>query len=155
VAVPAALIAGVVAFAALGGLDRSPAPAPSTPGPEPSLVVSLGPQAATACQALVDALPATTGSGQPPVVLSCGGTPFSAPATASTDREEGFYVLSGVCWYAEKSPEGSTWSTMDRQVPVSVFVPVAYPAPAQLVIAFSDEIIATVPAVTEPPAACR
>ena len=158
VAVPAALLAGLVAFAVLGGFDRSPSPAPPSSSPLPmriaaSVLPSSG-EAATLCRTLVANLPPSAGESGPAVTVRCGGPQYAA-TTDPADRDDGFYVLSGVCWYAVRTSTGSTWSTMDRTVPIEVAVPADYGAPAQRVIAFSDAIVANIPTVADIPAGCR
>jgi hypothetical protein len=175
VAVPAALLAGVLAFVALGGFDRAAPPvAGFTPVPSGPVTFPASPlsgTAASACRALLAGLPAALGDaarrpvdggadrtaayGDPPIALTCGGPQFVAPSTPPADAEEGFYGLSEVCWYVIKTPVGTTWSTMDRETPVTVQVPSAYQEPAQRVIVFSDAILAALPTVTEIQAGCR
>ncbi len=179
VAVPAALLAGLIAFWALGGFNRdSTRPGPTgsgatTPGgvrSHPTTPVSvpapsLGQDQAAVCAALVAQLPATVRDlarrevaagpeqnaayGEPPLALACGA------ATPSIAPDATVYQLSGVCWYAAQDSAGSTWTTVDRTVPVSVTVPRTYQAPGQWVIEFSGPILATVPASASSPAGCR
>jgi hypothetical protein len=154
--VPAALLAGVLAFAALGGFDRAPAPTPSPSGSSSVVVVvgtPLTSQAATVCPELMAKVPPA--GADPPIVLVCGEPQFAPPSAPSTDREEGYYILSNVCWYAVRVGDGTTWHTMDREVPLTVHVPAAYDPPGQRVIAFSEAILASVPTVASIPAGCR
>jgi len=175
VAVPAALLAGLLVFALTGGFDRAPGPA-AIPGPVPSGPVTfpaspLSGQAAVTCRELLGKLPPALGDatrrtvdggsdrtaayGDPAISLTCGGPQFDPAAAPTSDPEEGYYGLSNVCWYAIRTPVGTTWSTMDRETTVTVQVPSPYDAPAQRVIVLSDAILATIPTVAEVPAGCR
>jgi hypothetical protein len=168
VAVPIAVLTGVLVFWLMGGFpamsgsksgSQSGSPAPS-PAAQASGPVSVGPpaldeHAATVCRALVAKLPATLGDrvrrpvsagseqaaayGDPPIVLSCGGPQPQVPQDAQ------LLGLSGVCWFAEDQAGGQTWSTVYREVPVNVTVPEAYGQPGQWVVDFSAPIVDAVP----------
>jgi uncharacterized protein DUF3515 len=174
-ALPFALLAGVLAYWRLGGF-AAPQPAPAPPatsapaaaaasGPVAVPAPALPPRQALVCRAVLarapDGLgalarrPVTAGPqqnaayGDPPVTLACGS---AAPSVAP---EATVYALSGVCWYAEPRPGTTVWTTVDREVPVSVTVPASYPAPGQLVIAFSAAVAAAQPALAGAPSGCR
>jgi hypothetical protein len=166
VAVPVAVVAGVLVFWLMGGFpassgSQSGSP-PTTPAAQASGTVSVSPpaldeHAATVCRALVAKLPATLGDrlrrpvsagpeqaaayGDPPIVLSCGGPQPQVPQDAQ------LLGLSGVCWFAEDHAGGQTWSTVYREVPVNVTVPKAYGQPGQWVVDFSAPIVDAVPLV--------
>jgi hypothetical protein len=171
IAVPAALLAGLLVFWLLGGFGGRTTPAASgTPAaPQPTTPVSVAAPAlneptATVCRALIahlpDALrdhprrPVTAGSeqnaayGDPPIVLSCGTAGPAVPPDAQ------LLQLSGVCWYPEQRPDGTVWSAVGRQVPVLVAVPKAYQGPSQWVIDFSPPVAAAVPQTASAPANC-
>jgi Ni,Fe-hydrogenase III small subunit len=174
-AIPAALLVGALVFWLLGGVgrDREPVPQPARPaatGPVTLPAVPLTDRAASACRGLVARLPGalragtvqeaprrpvTAGAeqnaayGDPPITLRCG-----AGATRSVAPEDTVFGLSGVCWLADQRPEGTVWTTVDREVPVTVTVPAAYPEPGQWVIEFSAALQAAVPA-TAAPSGCR
>jgi hypothetical protein len=164
VAVPVALLAGVLAFWALGGFpgaagDPGASGSPSVPAVQASGPVSVAAQpldehTATVCRAVMAKLPAsvrdrarrpvtigseqTTAYGDPPIVIACG---VKAPAV----RQEDFVVrLSGVCWFPEEHNDGQIWTTVDREVPVRVTVPKAYDQPSQWVVSFSATVGETV-----------
>ena len=170
VAVPAAVLTGVLVFWLLGGFPaKSGSPSGSSsgspaapPAAQASGTVSvsapaLDAQTATICRALVSKLPDTLGDrarrpvstgaeqaaayGDPPIVLSCGGPQPQVPQDAQ------LFGLSGVCWFAEEQSGGQTWSTVYRQVPVNVTVPKAYGQPGQVVVGFSAPIVDAVPLV--------
>jgi hypothetical protein len=86
--------------------------------------------------------------GDPPITLACGVPPVSLPAGAQV------YGLSGVCWYSQPSGDATVWTTVDRETPVRVTVPDAYPAPGQWVIEFSAPVTATLPRAANVPAGC-
>jgi hypothetical protein len=87
--------------------------------------------------------------GSPAITLACGTTvPSFAPA-------DGVLLLDGVCWYATESPDGSTWTTVDREVPTTVTVPAEYDQPGQWVIEFSTPVAASVPPAAKIPYGCR
>ena len=168
VAVPIAVLTGVLVFWLMGGFPAnsgstsgSQSGSPSTrPAAQASGTVSVGPpaldeHAATVCRALVAKLPASLGDrvrrpvsagseqaaayGDPPIVLSCGGAQPQVPQDAQ------LLGLSGVCWFAEEQAGGQTWSTVYREVPVNVTVPKGYDQPSQWVVDFSAPIVDAVP----------
>jgi hypothetical protein len=173
IALPVAVVAGLVVFGVLGGFG-SPAPRPSSPpgsgsvtGPVGMAAPGLSEPAATVCRALVAALPGklrdrtrrpvTAGPeqnaayGDPAITLACGGGP-----RPSVDPTRDVYVLSGVCWYEVPGPDSSTvWTAIDRTVPVTVTVPAAYDPPGQWVIEFSGPVLSSVPATSYVPFGCH
>jgi hypothetical protein len=162
IALPAALVAGFLAYRVLGGLGHpgataSASPAPQATGPVAVPAPPLPVPVATACHAVVSRLPealrdrrrrpVTAGEnqnaayGDPPITFACGaGTP-------SVDPEGTVYNLSGVCWYAVTGPDATVWTTVDRAVPVTVTIPARYDAQAQWAIEFSPAV-ATLPGTT-------
>ena len=162
VAVPVALLAGVLAFVLLsgapGGKRAQPAGSPTAQatGPVPVAAPSLADPAATACRALVAKLPQTlrdrarrpvsegteqnAAYGDPPIVLTCGGV-----AAAEVPKSADLLVLSGVCWFAQDHDGAQVWTTVDREVPVSVQVPTSYEPTGQWVIGFSPAITDAIP----------
>lgn len=171
VAVPIALLVGVLAFWQLGGFGGGAAkPAasrsatPTATGPVTVSAPELTGGAILTCRAFVAALPddirklprrpvsdgveQNAAYGDPAITVSCGVPPVTVPPTATV------YSLSGVCWYAQKQPAGSTWTTVDRTVPVSVSVPGKYDSPGQWTAEFDDTIISSVPSAKTAPAGC-
>jgi hypothetical protein len=170
VAIPVALLAGLLSFWALGGFNRdepSPAPLPPTvvaTGPVSMPAPSLAPEVAEICRSLVTALPGalrdagrrpvTAGLaqnaayGDPPVTLACGTPPASLPP-------DGFVIgLSGVCWYMRPDSDRTVWTTVDRVVPVTVTVPGGQEGSSQSVIPFSAAIRGANPPIDDPPTGC-
>jgi len=165
VAIPVALLVGVLVFWLMGGWGRDGSPRPQATTPVSVPAPPLGDRAATVCRALVAELPGavrdlprrpvTAGAeqnaayGDPPLTLACGVPPASFPADAQ------LWGISGVCWYADRRPDGAVWTTVDREVPVTVTVPTRYEGPGDWVAEFSAPLTATVRAAAQPPAACR
>ncbi|HEX6683554.1 MAG TPA: DUF3515 domain-containing protein [Candidatus Limnocylindrales bacterium] len=141
VAVPLAVLAGLVAFQVLK-------PDFQDTGPVTMLAIQLDERQTVVCRALLAHLPGqvrdrqrrpvTAGPeqnaafGDPAITVACGG---KKPAFAPTDV---VYPLSGVCWIPDAS--GTTWTTVDREVPVVVTVPQEYDSPGQWVAAFSAPV---------------
>jgi hypothetical protein len=173
VAVPAALLTGILIFGLLGGFGRAAggtAPRPQATASRPQAPVSmpdrqLPERAATVCRALVarlpDALrelsrrPVTTGPeqnaayGDPAITLSCGTTIPSYP------QDGRLYTLSGTCWYPQDQPAQSVWTTVDREIPVTITVPKEYEGAGEWVIGLAKVLLTTVPTAAELPYGCR
>ncbi|HLL67137.1 MAG TPA: DUF3515 family protein [Micromonosporaceae bacterium] len=156
-----------------GSRVSSAAPAPQATGPVPIAAPALDERAATVCRALLSQRPdrlrdrparpvAGTGSdpadrtgseqnaayGEPPITMACG---VAAP-TAPPDAE--FAVLSGVCWYQQRNPTATVFTTVDREVPIAVTVPVQYAEAWQWLMEFSAPIVATAPSAATVPPRC-
>ena len=128
--------------------------------PAPSAGPPLAPADASACRALLDALPAevdpgvtrrpvegddgrTAAWGDPAVVLQCG--------VAESDRPEEPAQLNGVLWSVRDIGAGYRWTTQDRVPAVAVDVPDAYENVAELVLPLSDPVEQTIPLPTPAP----
>ena len=171
VAVPIALLVGVLAFWLLGGFGgtaaRPTASASATPtatGPVTMSAPPLAGAAILACRAFIAQLPESVRQlprrqvsngveqnaayGDPPLTVSCG---VPAPTVAPTAT---VYSLSGVCWYERKATGGTTWTTVDRTVPIAVTVPGRYASPGQWTTEFSDTIVNSVPSSKTRPTGC-
>jgi hypothetical protein len=142
VAVPVAVVAGLVAFQVMspdepagpGTAAASPRPVPSTP--VPMSAPPLSERTATVCRALFAKLPDRFGDlarrpvaagpeqnaayGEPPVTLSCGVQGPTPPDGAQ------YFEVNGVCWYTEDVTGDRRWSLQGREVPLVVTVPAAY-----------------------------
>ncbi len=172
IALPLALVAGLLAYWQLGGFGHS---RPSTGAPAPVVgatgvvtlpVPSLNSADATMCLAFIALLPAklrnlpqrpvsaggnqqNAAYGDPPITVACGGVPASNPPDAF------IYVLSGVCWYANESDKAATvWSTLDRQVPIRVTMPSSYQGQGDWIQEFTTPIVAAVPSLPQLPPQC-
>jgi Protein of unknown function (DUF3515) len=173
VALPVALLVGVLAFAILNARDgaeptpwssASTAPRPQPTGPVAMAAPPLDARAAVVCRAVLSRLPdrirdlarraVTAGPeqnaayGDPPVTLACGG---AAPAVAPTDF---LLRMDSVCWHGATTGDGTVWSTVDREVPVRVTIPAAYEQPAQWANEFSTTVLAAVPSASAAPSGC-
>ncbi|MEU8236617.1 DUF3515 domain-containing protein [Actinoplanes missouriensis] len=182
IAVPVALLVGVLAFIAIQPdksekADNTPVAIPSTP------VVMDAPKlddrTATVCLAVTSQLPAkirelparavsagpeqNAAYGEPPVTVSCGvpepvmceSLKDETPGCVPMDTE--LLIMNRVCWYAKTGADAATVTTMDREVPVAVTVPNTYENPAQWANEFSDTIVETVKSkpVAEMPSGCQ
>lgn len=167
VAVPVALVVGVISFAVLrartSSTDQpvtSQTVSATSTGAVPMAVPSLTPPHATMCLAFIAALPTKLSNldqrrvsagpeqnvafGDPAITAACGTT---EPKVAPTDE---IYTLSHVCWYETAGAGTTVWTTLDREVPVTVTVPDSYASPGQWVTQFSNALVASVPAVSTP-----
>jgi len=150
IALPAALLAGVVVYQVLAGraggagdgtAERGAGVAPTSARPQSTTPVDvparpLPDRVAAVCRALAIRLPDRLGDlprrpvtagpdqnaayGDPPVTLACGGPAPSAPPGAQ------YLEINKVCWYYERGPDGSRWSLAGHEVPVVVMVPAQY-----------------------------
>jgi hypothetical protein len=168
IAIPIALIAGVLAFVTLHGrvtTTAAPSPVPTASRPAATGPVSRPAPAMSAahkqmCLAFIAALPTTLRSlperhvtagaeqnaafGDPPITAQCGA---SEPHVAPTDE---IYPLSGVCWYAQQDPNATVWTTLDRQVPVAITIPTTYSGPGQWATEFRNAIVEALPSKQTP-----
>jgi hypothetical protein len=170
IAVPLALVAGLVAFWALGrshsGTAGPTLPSVQASGPVTMAAPPLSDEAAVACRALLSQLPealrdrprrpVTAGPeqnaayGDPAVTLACGAGP--RPSIAPTDD---VLVMNSVCWYETGDKDGTTWYAIDRQVTVTVHLPAAYQPAAQWAIEFSNPIALSLNPITDVPSGCH
>lgn len=178
VAVPVAVLAAVLLFSQVDVLTgaTAPSPSPTTPAvastaPVAMAAPKLSARADTLCRALTAQLPAavrnmparrvTAGPrqnaayGDPAVTVSCGVPhPEVADESLLMNMKSAAGIQGYVCWYARQGPGTTLLTTVNREVPVQVAVPVAYDAAAQWANEFSDTIIATVPPIEDVPAGC-
>ncbi len=177
VAVPVAVLVGFLVFGQFRpAADPAPTPAATAGGPVavPSTPVEmaapkLSGRAAQVCLAVTSQLPAQVRNlparkvsagpeqnaayGEPPLTVACGvAQPRMCEALGETgcvplDTE--LLIMNRVCWYAAQTPDGPTFTTMDREVPVRVTVPAGFPQPAQWANEFSDIVVQTDRSKTE------
>jgi hypothetical protein len=140
VAVPVAVVTGIVAFQVMSPDD------PATPGnnaarPVPSTPVEmaappLSERAATVCRALFAKLPDRFGDlprrpvtagpeqnaayGDPAVTVACGVAGPTPPDGAQ------YFEVNSVCWYTADVTGDRRWSLQGREVPLLVTVPAAH-----------------------------
>ena len=56
--------------------------------------------------------------------------------------------MNAVCWYADQQSAQTAFTTMDREVPVTVTVPTSYQQGAQWANEFSDIVVETDKSIT-------
>ena len=178
VAVPIAVLAGVLIFGQMtsGATPAAqPSLAPSSAAPAPTTAVpmaapKLDARTAQVCLAVTSQLPVkvrdlaarpvTAGPeqnaayGEPPLTVACG---VDRPVMCATidggddcvplDAE--LLNMNRVCWYARTQSGATTFTTMDREVPVQVQVPSAYEQAAQWANEFSDIVVQTDKSITK------
>jgi hypothetical protein len=158
-ALPIALLAGLGAFAYLGGFShlRSSPRAPAT-GPVQVMAPPAVATTAAPCAKLLNGLPRTLDAsaarpvtaapdrvvawGDPAIVLRCG---VAKPPAATAIAQE--FVINGVAWvYADDHGTG-VWTATKRTVYVEVRVPAKYHGSASQVILnpLADPIAAALP----------
>jgi hypothetical protein len=173
VAVPVAVLVGFLVFAQFRPAAEpaaAPAASASAPVAVPATPVEmaapkLSARATQVCLAVTSQLPAqvrdlparkvsagpeqNAAYGEPPLTVACGvAQPQLCERLGDTggcvplDTE--LLVMNSVCWYAVQSPDGATFTTMDREVPVRVTVPARYTQAAQWANEFSDVVVQTV-----------
>lgn len=170
IALPVALLVGVLAIVQLRPETPAPAPTPSpaphagSTAPVPVAAPPLAPRPAVVCRALMSRLPAqlrdlaqrpvTAGPeqnaayGDPAVTVGCGVPPASFPPT------DDVWVVNRVCWHPAERSDGVLLTTVDREVPVQVLVPRAYQQPLQWIPPIADSVVAAVPSAATAPTGC-
>ncbi|WP_018253719.1 DUF3515 family protein [Salinispora mooreana] len=171
VALPATVLAGVVAFTQFApdqpepGSNSATTPAPLSTAAVEMAAPALAERPATVCRALLSQLPpairelpqrpVTAGPeqnaayGDPALTVACGG---AAPTFADTDK---LWLVNRVCWYGSEAEGSTVLSTVDRETTVTVRVPDGYDQPLQWVSPVSETIISTVPSIDDAPTGCR
>ncbi|MEV6350376.1 DUF3515 family protein [Actinoplanes sp. NPDC051851] len=179
VAVPLALAVGIVAFLHINPeeTDEKPTAASSSPITVPSTAVEmpatkLSAETSTVCLAVTSQLPTQVRNlparkvsagpeqnaayGEPAITVACGVTAPVMCETLDQDATDGcvpldteLLLMNRVCWYAQDAADGTTFTTMDREVPVRVVVPADYDNRAQWANEFSDVVVETDKSITE------
>jgi hypothetical protein len=168
VALPVAIIVALLSLWRYGAFDRPAAAPPTVPAPTSPVTMAatpLAPDAVEICRQVVAKLPesingsarrpVTAGAeqnaayGEPPLTLTCGTTQPSYGPTAE------LAVLGKVCWYQRPANAGTEWTTVDRKVPVTVFVPGPVGGSAQWVIPFSAPVAAAQPQLANISTGCH
>jgi hypothetical protein len=178
IAVPVAVLVGLLVFSKIVPEADTAAPAPSTTQPavvpaEPVQMAApkLAARTAQVCLAVTSQLPANVRDlaarkvsagaeqnaayGAPALTLACG---VDRPAMCATPAATGsgcvpldteLMTMNRVCWYADVQAAATTFTTMDREVPVRVTVPKQYAQAAQWANEFSDVVVKTDKSITE------
>jgi hypothetical protein len=165
VALPIAVVAGLLAFLALRPSTPPKGNEPASAQPTTAVSMAapkLSEADAVICRAFAAGLPSklrdlaqrpvTAGSeqnaayGEPPITVACGAP---LPKVNATDL---VLPMNNVCWYPSTSGSGkeTTFTTLDRQVPIAVTIPSSYDQPAQWANEFSDDVLASVKSVKSP-----
>jgi hypothetical protein len=172
VAVPIAVIVGLVIFSQVirrAEPQAQPSAAATTPAAVPSTPVQmavpvLSARAAEVCLAVTSQLPVTlrdlparkvsggpeqnAAYGEPPITVACG-LPQPAMCTTLTETtgcvplDTELLTMNRVCWYADQQTGRTAFTTMDREVPVTVTVPSSYQQGAQWANELSDLVVET------------
>ncbi|GAA0538937.1 hypothetical protein GCM10010172_20160 [Paractinoplanes ferrugineus] len=178
IAVPVALLAGVLAFGKIAPHDDTgaqPSPSATVPASVPSTPVrmaapKLDARTTQVCLAVTSQLPATlrgmparkvsagpeqnAAYGEPPITVACGIT-----QPTMCERVDGghpgcvpldatMFAMNGMCWWGADGPAADVFTTMDREVAVQVTVPGSYQQTAQWANEFSDAVVKTVKSTT-------
>jgi Protein of unknown function (DUF3515) len=177
IAVPVALLAGLLAFSKMAPHDAGAQPGPSaTQVAAPATPVRmaapvLDATTAQVCLAVTSQLPTTlrdlparkvsagpeqnAAYGEPPITVACGIT-----QPTRCERVDGghdgcvpldatMYKMNGVCWWGQDGPAADIFTTMDRTTAVQVTVPGSYQQSAQWANEFSDAVVKTVKSTTK------
>ena len=173
VAVPVALVVGLLMFWRLVPHDAGAQPAPSATVPAviPSTPVEmaapkLDARTAQVCLAVTSQLPVkvrdlpsrkvsagpeqNAAYGQPPITVACGVTQptmcerVDGGHAGCVPLDATMFKMNGVCWWGEDGPATDVFTTMDREVAVRVAVPGSYQQTAQWANEFSDAVVTTV-----------
>jgi hypothetical protein len=165
VAVPVAIGTGVTLW-----MVSRPQPAgESGPVPTAPLPVSFAPPAperTAQCQALIGRLPANlleaahrpiaapedtfaAAFGAPPIIVRCDA---ARQAVARTDL---VYLMSGTCWATQPTGNSTTWTTVDRDIAVSVSVPNHYSSQGQYIEGLASAVRDTLARSEALPFGCR
>ncbi|NJC73784.1 DUF3515 family protein [Planosporangium thailandense] len=167
VAIPLAILVGILLVLIgqrhiQGTTGTKPQSLPTTPVTMD--VRSLAPDESTACRKFISRLPqsmldakrrsVTTGReenaayGQPAITVRCG---VAAPTIA---QDETVWNLSGICWVARPARGSTTWTTVDRVVPVQVVVPDSYAGQGQYIQVLTADVGGTLTVSQDIPTGC-
>ncbi|MEU7901902.1 DUF3515 family protein [Actinoplanes sp. NPDC049118] len=177
IAVPVAVLTGLLVFSKMvpGADTAAPAPPATQPAvvpadPVPMAAPKLAARAAQVCLAVTSQLPAkvrdlaarkvsagpeqNAAFGEPALTLACGvARPVMCETLAQTGSgcvplDAELMTMNRVCWYADEQSAATTFTTMDREVPVRVTVPKQYAQAAQWANEFSDVVVKTDRSIT-------
>lgn len=178
IAVPVAVLVGLLIFTQVLPQADSAAPAPSAtqPAAVPTAPVQvaapkLDARTAQVCLAVTSQLPTqvrdlaarpvsagpeqNAAYGEPALTVACGVerprmcTSLEQTGSGCVPMDTELMTMNRVCWYADQQAAATVFTTLDREVPVQVTVPKQYAQAAQWANEFSDVVVATVKSVTE------
>ncbi|WP_158299776.1 DUF3515 family protein [Glycomyces paridis] len=166
VAVPVAVVAGVLVFNAIAPAAESDVLVQEDLSPVTVAVPELSEEDAVVCLALTATAPHEAGGlearpveggagaaeavmayGDPATVATCGAEPVAVEDTAAV------FKLNGVCWYSDEA--GLDWVTLDRAVPVSVSVPEEVDQPVDVLNDLSTVIADKIETAEDAPTGCE
>jgi Ni,Fe-hydrogenase III small subunit len=177
VAVPVALLVGLLIFTKIVPATSAAAPSPAVtqPAAVPTAPVQmavprLAARPAEVCLAVTSQLPVkvrdlaarkvsagpeqNAAYGEPALTVACGVT---QPKTCASLDDTGtgcvpldteLMTMNRVCWFADPQAAATVFTTMDREIPVQVTVPKQYAQPAQWANEFSDVVVKTDKSIT-------
>jgi hypothetical protein len=175
IAVPVTVVVALLIFLQIRPETTTPDAAPTRPAAVPSTAVEmtapkLSERAASVCLAVTSQLPdkvrdlparrvsagpeQNAAYGEPPLTVACGVAQPAMCATTGTSTggcvplDSELLIMNRVCWAAGPSGKGTTFTTMDREVPVQVTVPTGYDKAAQWANEFSDTVVKTDRSIT-------
>jgi hypothetical protein len=172
IAVPVAVLVGLLIFSQVirhAEVKAEPTATATTPAVVPSAPVQmaapkLSARAAEVCLAVTSQLPTTLRNlparkvtagpeqnaayGEPPITVACGGSQPTMCATLTGGNgcvplDTELLNMNSVCWYANQRTGQTAFTTMDREIPVTVTVPTSYQQGAQWANEFSDIVVET------------
>jgi len=177
IAVPIAVLVGLLIFSQVikGAGQPAPTAAATTPAAVPSAPVQMAApplpaRAAEVCLAVTSQLPTTLRNlparkvsagpeqnaayGEPPITVACGGAqPTMCASLTETNGcvplDTELLNMNAVCWYANQQAGQTAFTTMDREIPVTVTVPTSYQQGAQWANEFSDVVVETDKSITK------
>ena len=185
IAVPVALVVGLVVFWQVvpDNSEKAAAPAASAPAAVPSTPVrmaapKLDERTTQVCLAVTSQLPTTLRDlpgrkvsagpeqnaawGEPAITVACGVTQpvmcerVDGGAPGCVPLDATMLVMDGVCWWAKDGPATDEFTTMDREVAVRVSVPGSYQQTGQWANEFSVPVVKTVKSrATGVPSGCK
>jgi hypothetical protein len=160
VAVPVTVVVLVISALVFGGFDTAD-PAPAATGPVTMTTRPLPPDTASLCRLVVSDLPETVAGharravsagaeqnaayGDPPITFECGTLPPAVGETAEVFNLAPPGANAGVCWFMVDGDNRTLWTTVDREVPVTVTVPGPRAGSAQSVVPFSEAVGTNLP----------
>ncbi|MGK5678798.1 DUF3515 family protein [Actinoplanes sp. URMC 104] len=179
IAVPIAVIVGLVAFSQIKPQEEgtaAAAPSASAPAAVPSTPVQmaapkLDARTTQVCLAVTSQLPTdlrglpgrkvsagpeqNAAYGEPPVTVACGVTQptmcerIDGGHAGCVPLDATMLAMDGVCWWAKDGPATDVFTTMDREVAVQVTVPSSYDQTGQWANEFSQPVVKTVKSRSE------
>jgi hypothetical protein len=172
IAVPVAVLAGLLIFTKIvpDAPSAAPDPAVTQPAVVPSAPVQmaapkLAARPAEVCLAVTSQLPVkvrdlaarpvsagpeqNAAYGEPALTVACGVAQPTMCAslddtgTGCVPLDTELMTMNKVCWYPAEQAAATVFTTMDREVAVQVTVPKQYAQPAQWANEFSDVVVKT------------